>query len=139
VSVDCLSIAADEGHLVEALSASSGFFAPAPVLICLKLRSARLRDRADIVELVKAGIDVEETRQYLVRQAPRFVDLFDEAVPTARAEEQARRSHSRWNRTALTLRAQRVYDKTDFLGWRSQRRTAASSCRLHAITSAPRA
>lgn len=87
VAVDCLSIAPDEGYLLEALSAAPGFFAPAPVLIYLKLKSPRLKDRADIVELIKAGIDVEETRQYLGHHALHFVESFDEAVRTARAEE----------------------------------------------------
>lgn len=87
VAVDCLSIAADESHLLEALAAAPGSFAPAPVLIYLKLKSPRFKDRADIVELVKAGIAVDETRQYLARYAPHFVESFNEAVLTARAEE----------------------------------------------------
>lgn len=87
VAVDCLSIAADEGHLLEALTAAPGSFATAPVLIYLKLKSPRFKDRADIVELVKAGIDVEQARQYLLRHAPQFVEPFDETVRTARAED----------------------------------------------------
>lgn len=87
VAVDCLSIASDEGHLLEALAAGPGSFAPAPVLVYLKLKSPRFKDRADIVELIKAGIDVDDSRQYLLRHAPHFVESFDDAVRTARAEE----------------------------------------------------
>lgn len=87
VAVDCLSIAADEPYLVEALSTQPGTFAPAPVLVYLKLKSPRLKDRADIVELVKAGIDIVACREYLGRHAPQFTERFDEAVRTARDEE----------------------------------------------------
>ena len=87
VAVDCLSIAADEPYLVEALAAKPGSFAQAPVLIYLKLKSPRLKDRSDIVELIKAGIDVDGCRRYLIDNAPHFVEAFDGAVGTARAEE----------------------------------------------------
>lgn len=87
VAVDCLSIASDEGHLVDALAATPGAFATAPVLIYLKLKSPRLRDRADIVEVIKAGVDVQEVRRYLATHAPRFVDVFDDMVRAAEAEE----------------------------------------------------
>lgn len=87
VAVDCLSIAEDEPYLVEALTATPGAFAAAPVLVYLKLKSPRSKDRADIIELIKAGIDVDACRQYLVANAPRFVVVFDDAVRTARAEE----------------------------------------------------
>lgn len=87
VAVDCLSVASDEGHLLEALTAAPGSFATAPVLIYLKLKSPRFKDRADIVELVKAGIDVEQARRYLLLHAPQFVEPFDELVRTARSED----------------------------------------------------
>lgn len=87
VAVDCLSVAADEGHLIEALTAAPGSFASAPVLIYLKLKSPRFKDRADIVELVKAGIDVAQIRRYLERHASQFVASFDELARTARTEE----------------------------------------------------
>jgi len=52
VAVDCLSVSPDEPHLLDALGATPGSFASAPVLIYLKLKSPRLKDRADIVELI---------------------------------------------------------------------------------------
>jgi hypothetical protein len=87
VPVDCLSIAMDEPFLTEAVGVTPGSFAPAPVVVYLKLKSPRSRDRADIVELIKAGINVDECRQYLVANAPHFVLSFDDAVRTAHAEE----------------------------------------------------
>lgn len=87
VAVDCLSIAADEAYLAEALSTEPGKFATAPVLVYLKLKSPRLKDRSDIVELIKAGLDIATCREYLGRHAPHFVDRFDESVRIARAEE----------------------------------------------------
>jgi hypothetical protein len=41
-----------------------------------------------VIELVKAGLDVERCRSYLGAHAPSFVADFDEAVKRARAEEE---------------------------------------------------
>lgn len=87
IAVDCLSVGADEPHLTDAISVEPGSFAPAPVLVYLKLKSPRSKDRTDIIELIKAGIDVGECREYLAANSPRFVAAFDDAVRTARAEE----------------------------------------------------
>ncbi len=54
----------------------------------LKLKSPRLKDRADVVELVKAGLSVESVRQYLERYAPPLVARFDECIAQVRAEEE---------------------------------------------------
>jgi hypothetical protein len=53
----------------------------------LKLKSPRAKDRSDVVELVKAGLDVTACRQYLAGNAPHFVAVFDDIVGAARAEE----------------------------------------------------
>jgi hypothetical protein len=37
----------------------------AATLVYLKLKSPRLKDRADVVELVNAGLELEGVRQYL--------------------------------------------------------------------------
>lgn len=87
IAVDCLSIHPTEGHLIEALRAEPGSFARAPVLVYLKLKSPRSKDRTDIIELIKAGIDVDECRSYLMAHAPQFVAPFDDDVRAARAEE----------------------------------------------------
>ncbi len=86
VAIDFLSIGADEKHL-EAALANSGEIAPAAVLVYLKLKSPRLKDRADVVELIKAGLDAGTVRNYLGANAPMLVPKLDEAVASARAEE----------------------------------------------------
>jgi hypothetical protein len=56
--VAILSIGADESHL-EAAVANSGGVAPAEVLVYLKLKSPRARDRVDVIELLKASGEAE--------------------------------------------------------------------------------
>jgi hypothetical protein len=41
-----------------------------------------------VIELVKAGLDVDDCRGYLSAHAPSFVAEFDDAVRRARAEEE---------------------------------------------------
>jgi hypothetical protein len=86
VLVDFLSIAEEEGHLVQAL-ANSGSIAPLPVLVYLKLKSPRAKDRVDLIELVKAGADVESCRNYVVRHAPELLAKWEECVAVASTEE----------------------------------------------------
>lgn len=85
VAVDFLSIGADEGYLEAALSEQ---VADAPALVYLKLKSPRSKDRTDIIEMVKAGLDVESVRAYLASNKPAFTPRFDEIVRAARAEEE---------------------------------------------------
>lgn len=87
VAIDCLSVQNDEPHLASALQVEPGAFAPATVVVYLKLKSPRLKDRTDVVELIKAGIDRELCRQYLIAHAPGLVGRFDEAVQIAQREE----------------------------------------------------
>jgi len=60
----------------------------AGTLVYLKLKSPRLKDRADVVELVKAGLEVESVRRYLEQNAPPLVAKLDECIGQARAEEE---------------------------------------------------
>ena len=53
----------------------------------MKLKSPRHKDRTDVIELIKGGLDVELCRGYLLRHAPSFVAQFDDAVRRARAED----------------------------------------------------
>ena len=85
VAVDFLTIGADERHLEAALSEE---VAAAAALVYLKLKSPRSKDRTDVIELVKAGLDVERTRAYLASYQPSFIARFDDIVRTARAEEE---------------------------------------------------
>jgi hypothetical protein len=53
----------------------------------LKLKSPRQKDRADVVELIKAGIEIEGCRRYLTANARNLVAAFEDAVARAAAEE----------------------------------------------------
>ena len=71
----------------EALEGKSGRFIEAPALIYLKLKSPRHKDRTDVIELIKSGVDVEACQQYLDQHAPAMRPLFDDALARAIAEE----------------------------------------------------
>lgn len=86
VAVDFISIGAYEEHLEAALQDE---VATAPALVYLKLKSPRSKDRTDVVEMVKAGLDVEKSRAYLIAHRPELVAKLDEIVRSAREEEEA--------------------------------------------------
>ena len=87
VAIDFLSPASDEAFLEDALAAAPGSIVEAAPLIYLKLKSPRAKDRVDVIELVKAGIDVDICRRYLQAHAPALLPLFVDAVERAEAEE----------------------------------------------------
>jgi hypothetical protein len=87
VAVDFLTPTASESFLNDALEAASGAFIGAPALVYLKLKSPRHKDRTDVIELIKGGVDVEECQHYLDRHAPAMRALFDDALARAIAEE----------------------------------------------------
>ncbi|HMG19756.1 MAG TPA: hypothetical protein VK607_00515 [Kofleriaceae bacterium] len=87
VAIDLLSVQAGEDHLATALAAPMGSMIEAPQLVYLKLKSPRLKDRVDVVELVKAGIDLHACRSYLTANAPGLVAMFEDSVARAAAEE----------------------------------------------------
>jgi hypothetical protein len=90
VLIDHLSASAREQHLgdcLEAQPAGEIVVAPVEVLVYLKLRSSRQKDLADVVELVKVGIDAQACRAYLQRHAPDLIGRLDRAVLLAAAEE----------------------------------------------------
>lgn len=87
VAVDFIGAEANEGFLAAALEADAGSIIAAPPLIYMKLKSPRHKDRTDVIELVKAGLDLDSCREYLEAHAPTFVADFDDAVRRARAEE----------------------------------------------------
>jgi hypothetical protein len=88
VAIDLLSAQADEPFLEAELAAPPGSIAGAPLLVYLKLKSPRHKDRTDVIELVKAGVDVDACRAYLEAHAPAMVALFDETVARAEAEQE---------------------------------------------------
>jgi hypothetical protein len=87
VAIDLLSPDADETFLEAALSAPPGSFLEAPGLVYMKLKSPRRKDQVDVIELVKAGIDVTACRAYLSEHAPAFSAAFEECVGHAESEE----------------------------------------------------
>jgi len=87
VAIDFIGADANEGFLAAALEAEAGSMIEGPALVYMKLKSPRHRDRTDVIELVKAGLDVDRCRDYLSTHAPSFVSEFDDAVRRARAEE----------------------------------------------------
>lgn len=87
VAIDLLSVQKDEEHLASALDAPMGSMIEAPQLIYLKLKSPRQKDRADVIELVKAGVPLDACRLYLTQNAPHLAAAFEEAVLKAAAEE----------------------------------------------------
>jgi len=90
VSVDLLSTSEGEAFLEHSLEPPRPGEVPivsAGTLVYLKLKSPRLKDRADVVELLKAGLAVDSVRQYLERHAPPIVARFEECIAQARAEE----------------------------------------------------
>ncbi len=88
VVVDHLS-AQEEPFLTESLPPAEIALevAPIEVLLYLKLKSPRAKDRADVVELIKAGADTDKTRAFLTAHAPELLADFDQALAAARAEE----------------------------------------------------
>lgn len=88
VAVDFIGAEASEGFLAAALDAEAGSMIDGPPLVYMKLKSPRHKDRTDVIELVKAGLDVDRCRRYLATHAPSFVADFDDAVRRARAEEE---------------------------------------------------
>jgi hypothetical protein len=88
VPIDFIGVEADEAFLVAALEAAPGSMIEGPPLVYMKLKSPRHKDRTDVIELVKAGLDVDRCRSYLSAHAPSFVPEFDDAVRRARAEEE---------------------------------------------------
>lgn len=91
VAVDSLSIAEGESYLNAAVDAphmNRGIpVAPVEVLIYLKLKSPRQKDAADIVELLKAGVDEGVVNAYLLAYAPSLLGRFRRFVILAAGEE----------------------------------------------------
>jgi hypothetical protein len=88
VAVDFIGVEAGEAFLSAALDADSGSIIDGPPLIYMKLKSPRHKDRTDVIELIKGGLDVDSCRSYLSAHAPSFVTTFDDAIARARAEEE---------------------------------------------------
>lgn len=86
IAIDLISAGSGEEFLEAALDAPRGSFLEAPALIYLKLKSSRLRDQADVVELLKRSVDIEACRTYLQKHAPDLIEHFDALVTRAESE-----------------------------------------------------
>ena len=87
VAIDLLSVQVGEEHLATVLEAPMGSMIEAPELVYLKLKSPRQKDRVDVIELIKAGIDLDACRTYLTQHAPTLAAAFEDSVVKAAAEE----------------------------------------------------
>lgn len=84
VAVDLLSASANNSEdALEAPGSSGVTVAPLPVLVYLKLKSPRPRDLADVLELIRLGIERDPIRADLVARAPELVEKWDRAVAEA--------------------------------------------------------
>jgi hypothetical protein len=84
VSVDLLSARANNREdALENPRLGGVPVAPLPVLIYLKLTSPRPKDLADVMELVRLGIERDAIRADLVARSPELVEKWDRAVTEA--------------------------------------------------------
>ena len=91
VLVDLLTAQADEGALGAVPVVRTGTevpVAPIEALIHHKLKSPRLKDAADVIELLKAGIDRAKCRAWLAMNAPALGPQFEELVDRAQRESE---------------------------------------------------
>jgi hypothetical protein len=90
IAIDYLTTANLGPHVEAVLDAptvSDGLpVIPADVLVYTKLVARRLRDQADVAQLVKAGLDVEAPRRYLQAHAPDLLPLFERILEQAAHE-----------------------------------------------------
>ncbi|MGE3631023.1 MAG: hypothetical protein AB7P00_14060 [Sandaracinaceae bacterium] len=90
VSVDYLTVAKLGPHVQAALDEpilSDGLpVVPLEALVFMKLVAHRMRDLADVTELVKRGADVARVRRYLSAHAPDLLARFEDLVEQASRE-----------------------------------------------------
>jgi hypothetical protein len=89
VLVDLLSAQTDEGALHDVPVARAGDeipVAPVEALVHLKLKSPRMKDASDVIELLKAGMDRARCRAWLAANAPGLMTPFEELVERAERE-----------------------------------------------------
>jgi hypothetical protein len=91
IAVDTVSVRDDERHLLPAIEAaeiSEGIpVISIEALVYLKLASPRSQDRQDVLNLVRAGADLDRVRRYLDANAPELREKFEAIVRTAEEEE----------------------------------------------------
>jgi hypothetical protein len=84
VAIDLLSASANNREDALENPGSIGVpVAPLPVLIYLKLKSPRPKDQADVMELIRLGIERDAIRADLVARSLELVERWDRAVAEA--------------------------------------------------------
>lgn len=143
MAVDFLGAEPSEGFLADALAAEPGSFVEGAPLVYMKLKSPRHKDRTDVIELVKAGLDVAVCRNYLSAHAPSFVPLFDDAVQRAAPKRNsARAARATRARYGYSARVRSVANSgtrrnTTSGSWSDTRSAVARSLRAVSGKSAP--
>ncbi len=93
VAVDSLSASKDELFLAEALERAVRVdgvpVLPLEALVYMKLKSPREKDRADVIELLKAGNAASPILDWLGARAPEMARRFQAAADQARRESAA--------------------------------------------------
>lgn len=68
VAVALLSPEAGEDFLEATLASPPGSMMEAAPLVYLKLKSPRRKDRVDVIEMIKGGIDTKQCHEYLFKK-----------------------------------------------------------------------
>jgi hypothetical protein len=88
VAIDHLGVLPHETHLEEALTHPAGEadvpIAPLEALVYTKLKSPRMRDQADVIELLRIN-DPKPVRVYLEKNTPELLAKFDAAASEAQS------------------------------------------------------
>jgi hypothetical protein len=87
VIVDILSDETVEDQVDEPIETEGVPIVDPEALVYLKLRAYRRRDKEDVVQLLRAGLDERPIRKYLEQVAPDLVSRFDELTDIADEEE----------------------------------------------------
>jgi hypothetical protein len=86
VAIDFLSPEPAEDFLEAMLSKPPGSVIDAEPLVYMKLKASRLKDQVDVVELIKASLDIDACRTYLQAHAPDLVPQFEKLLARASSE-----------------------------------------------------
>jgi hypothetical protein len=91
IAIDWVSLESDERAALDPfLLLPAGEEVPVmPVepLVLMKLVAGRLRDRADVLEMIKAGADVAKLQAFIQSARPGLATTLEELVATAMAED----------------------------------------------------
>jgi len=87
IPIDLVTAEAGEEHLDAAFAEPPGTAIDAARLVYLKLKARRQKDRVDVVELMKDGLDLDACRDYLTINASQYLPDFEKLVAHAAAEE----------------------------------------------------